>query len=89
MPPTFRGKKSSEPRAGRATRLLGVPTAIDLWRPQLHDTADEMVLEAAVNGMATDLVTWNVRDFKPAAHRFGLRVSPPDAFWTAFSKELK
>ncbi len=48
-----------------------------------------MVLEAAVNGMATDLVTWNVRDFKPAAHKFGLRVSPPDAFWTAFSKELK
>ena len=70
--------------------ILTTPIALSfLWRPQLHDAADEMVLEAAVNGMATDLVTWNVRDFKPAAHRFGLRVSPPDVFWNAFSKELK
>lgn len=70
--------------------ILTTPIALSfLWRPQLNDAADEMVLEAAVNGMATDLVTWNLRDFKPAAHRFGLRVSPPDVFWTAFSKELK
>lgn len=69
---------------------LTVPIALHfLWRPQLHDAADEMVLEAAVNGMATDLVTWNARDFRPAALRFGLRVSPPDAFWKAFSKESK
>jgi putative PIN family toxin of toxin-antitoxin system len=68
--------------------LITTPIALNfLWRPQLHDPADEMVLEAAVNGMATDLVTWNVRDFKPAMQSFGLRVSKPDIFWKTFSKE--
>ena len=68
--------------------LITTPIALNfLWRPQLHDPADEMVLEAAVNRMATDLVTWNVRDFKSAAQAFGLRVSPPDIFWKTFSKE--
>ena len=32
-----------------------------LWRPQLRDPADEMVLEAAVNGRADALVTFNTR----------------------------
>ena len=35
------------------------------WRPQLHDPGDEMVLEAAVNGRADALVTFNARDFAP------------------------
>ena len=70
--------------------IVTTPIALSfLWRPHLHDATDEMVLTAAVNGMATDLVTWNGRDFKPAAHRFGLRVSPPDVFWKAFSKETQ
>ena len=47
------------------------------WRPQLRDAGDEMVLEAAVNGRADALVTYNVRDFAPAAGRFGLRVLRP------------
>ena len=34
-----------------------------LWRPQLRDPGDEMVLETAVNGRADALVTFNVRDF--------------------------
>jgi predicted nucleic acid-binding protein len=34
-----------------------------LWRPQLRDPGDEMVLETAVNGQADTLVTFNVRDF--------------------------
>ena len=38
-----------------------------LWRPQLSDPADEPVLEAAVNGQAAILVTYNVRDFQAAA----------------------
>jgi hypothetical protein len=43
------------------------------WRIQ-HD---ELVLEAAVNGAADVLVTHNVRDFREAAPRFGLRVLLP------------
>ena len=71
-----------------ALALVIAPIALNfLWRPQLQDPADEMVLEAAVNGLAADLVTWNVRDFKPAASRFGLRVSPPNLYWATISKE--
>jgi putative PIN family toxin of toxin-antitoxin system len=48
-----------------------------LWRPQLRDPNDEMVLEAAVNGHAQTIVTFNQRDFLPAAPRFGIRVETP------------
>lgn len=48
-----------------------------LWRPQLGDPSDEMVLEAAVNGQADVLVTHNIRDFREAAVRFGLRAATP------------
>lgn len=48
-----------------------------LWRPQLHDPSDEMVLEAAVNGRADALVTFNRRHYLPAADRFGLPVLLP------------
>jgi len=49
------------------------------WRPQLGDPADEMVLEAAINGRAKALVTHNVADFAQAAARFGLRIVTPGA----------
>jgi putative PIN family toxin of toxin-antitoxin system len=48
-----------------------------LWRPQLRDPGDEMVLEAAVNGRAEGLVTFNVRDFGSAPARFGIDVMLP------------
>lgn len=48
-----------------------------LWRPQLRDPADEMVLEAAVNGRAQAIVTFNVRDFGTAAARFGVDLLLP------------
>lgn len=48
-----------------------------LWRPQLRDPNDEMVLEAAVNGHADAIVTFNQRDFLPAARRFGIDVQKP------------
>jgi predicted nucleic acid-binding protein len=47
------------------------------WRPQLPDPADELMLEAAVNGRAEALVTHNVVDFKSAAARFGVRTMTP------------
>lgn len=47
------------------------------WRPQLRDPADELVLEAAVNGRADALVTHNARYFAPAAKLFELRVLTP------------
>ena len=46
-----------------------------LWRPQLRDPNDEMVLEAAINGAATHLVTFNLRDFDPPVQRH-LQVGP-------------
>jgi putative PIN family toxin of toxin-antitoxin system len=48
-----------------------------LWRPQLRDPADEMVLEAAVNGRADALVTFNVRDFGTTPSAFGIEVLLP------------
>src|SRR5437870_4437973 len=48
-----------------------------LWRPQLRDPADELVLEAAVNGRAAALVTFNRRDFGAVPTRFGVDVLTP------------
>jgi putative PIN family toxin of toxin-antitoxin system len=47
------------------------------WRPQLNDPNDEMVLDVALNAGADALVTFNVRDFRPAAQRFFLRLLTP------------
>lgn len=47
------------------------------WRPQLRDPADELMLEAAVNGQAEAIVTHNVTDFEPASSRFGVRILTP------------
>ena len=61
-----------------AVIALGEPVLTHfLWRPQLHDPNDEMVLEAAVNGRADSLVTFNVRDYGTAAARFGVEVLLP------------
>lgn len=48
-----------------------------LWRPQLPDPGDELVLEAAVNGGADAIVTFNRRHFSSAAARFGIDVLLP------------
>lgn len=48
-----------------------------LWRPQLHDPNDEMVLEAAINGQADAIVTFNRRHYGTAPTRFGIKVFSP------------
>lgn len=48
-----------------------------LWRPQLRDPNDEMVLETALNGAADALVTFNIKDFADAAVRFKLKLVTP------------
>ena len=48
-----------------------------LWRPQLRDPADEMVLETAINGNADALVTFNRRDFGDAPRNFGIALLSP------------
>ncbi len=51
-----------------------------LWRPQLRDPADEMVLETAINGRADALVTFNRKDYGQTPLRFGIELlSPQDA----------
>jgi putative PIN family toxin of toxin-antitoxin system len=47
------------------------------WRPQTRDPNDEMVLEAAINGQADAVVTYNVADFIEASKRFEFAVMPP------------
>ena len=48
-----------------------------LWRPQLRDPGDELVLEAAANGRADAIVTFNARDFGPASSLFGISILAP------------
>lgn len=51
----------------RALAAVSEGVDISFWtRPILSDVADEMVLEAALNGKAEAIVTHNVRDFRPA-----------------------
>ena len=48
-----------------------------LWRPLFRDPADELVLEAAVNGQAAAIVTFNQRDFGTVPLKFGIEVLLP------------
>lgn len=48
-----------------------------LWRPRLRDPGDELVLEAAANGHAAAIVTFQRRDFGTTALQFGVEVLTP------------
>jgi len=47
------------------------------WRPQLRDPGDELVLEAAVNGQADAIVTFNESHLREARTSFGIKVIRP------------
>jgi putative PIN family toxin of toxin-antitoxin system len=58
--------------------LIGKRVALVIrTRPALTDASDEMVLETAINGDADAIITFNVRDFRPAAARFWCSVIRP------------
>ena len=56
-----------------------------LWRPQLRDPQDDMVLELAVAAGCRFLVTFNTRDFD-SADSFGVRVVTPHQFLQAIGE---
>jgi predicted nucleic acid-binding protein len=47
------------------------------WRPRLSDPNDDMVLETAINGGATAIVTFNQRDFADAGKDFECAIIRP------------
>ena len=47
------------------------------WRPQSPDSGDDLVIDAAVNGLADTIVTFNLRDLRAPAARFGIEAEPP------------
>nr|WP_315226033.1 putative toxin-antitoxin system toxin component, PIN family [uncultured Limnohabitans sp.] len=68
--------------------LAGVLTRVEiqfLWRPQLRDPNDDLVLELAVNGQglgdAVSIITSNQKDFCPQADKFGVAVVTPRQFF--------
>lgn len=54
-------------------------------RPQLRDPDDDMVLEAAVNGQAMAIVTFELRTFAPAAPTNGIQVLTPSQAYARIS----
>lgn len=68
--------------------LAGVVTPVPihfLWRPQLKDPNDDLVLEVAANGQmlgaAVGVLTFNVKDFLPQSLKFGVSLLTPRQFF--------
>lgn len=68
--------------------VAGIVQRVDIqfmWRPQLRDPNDDMVLELAVNGLGVGkpvpIVTTNLKDFEPQAGSFGIKVMTPRQFF--------
>ena len=70
---------SLEDIAAVLSALAVVSEGVDIsfrTRPMLSDVADEMVLEAALNGQAEAIVTHNLKDFRPAS-KLGVTIVTP------------
>lgn len=50
-----------------------------LWRPQLNDPGDDMLLELAVTANCNYILTYNTSDFK-GVEKFGIEVMTPRMF---------
>ncbi len=50
-----------------------------LWRPQLKDPGDDMVLELAVTANCNYIITYNINDFK-GIENFGIKAITPKEF---------
>ncbi len=60
-----------------------------LWRPQLKDEQDEMVLELAVNASADAIVTFNRNDFLPNANKFDMPIIMPSEYYQWLKENRK
>lgn len=74
--------------AGDASEVLNYLCAVAhrqqvhfLWRPWLRDAKDDMVLETAVAGQCSHIVTFNSRDFV-SAEKLGVQALWPAEFLT-------
>ena len=55
-----------------------LPVAVRVrWRPQSPDSGGDLVIDAAVNGLADAIATFSLRDLRPPAVRFGIAAEPP------------
>ncbi len=52
--------------------------AIDIsWRLQSPDSGDDLMIDAAVNGLAAVIATFNLKDLREPAVRFGIVAETP------------
>ena len=55
-----------------------LPVAVRVrWRPQSPDSDDDLVIDAAVNGLVDAIATFNLRDLRAPAARFGIAAESP------------
>ncbi len=73
------GLNQTEVRAfiGTIVKMADKVTPYFMWRPQLRDPNDEMVLETAINGKANAIITFNTRDYGNAPQQFGVATLTP------------
>jgi putative PIN family toxin of toxin-antitoxin system len=80
-PAILRAAKGSAPDMDVVLdQLAAAGTAVDLhflWRSRARDPDDDMVLETAINGRATAIVTFNLRDYGSWPLTFGIEVLRP------------
>lgn len=69
---------------GALSALASISEPVRIWyalRPSVQDADDDMVVEAAVNGRAEALVTFEIVGFAAVLRRFGIQVVTPAEAW--------